>query len=92
MRRTDLVRLSEEPRRRHEVLALEVLRDLLVPEGDVALTVVVEGTELRVAGEVGVKVLHAVDALHEILDHLLVVLQHPRRSQVSSSAKLRWEG
>ena len=76
--------------RTHEVLVLEILGDLLVPERDISLVIVHDGTQFCVAGKVGHELVHALDALDEI-DNLvfLRLLVQGANSVVDSLAENR---
>lgn len=67
-------RLGKQPRGALPVLSSEVARNLLVPEGNVRLSVVDDRAENSVAHEILVEILHARDARREIDDTLFLVL------------------
>ncbi len=69
-----LVRFGKQPRGVHEVFATEELGNLLVPEGDVSLAIVNDGTKLGVLLQILHEGVHAFDALCEVEDLFFLVL------------------
>jgi hypothetical protein len=68
------VGLGEQPGGVHKVFALEIFCNLLVPEGDVGLVVVDDGSELVILAEVDHEICHALCAGDEVDDFLLAGL------------------
>lgn len=73
MQATVLVRLGKEPGCVHEIFAAEESGNLLVPERNVSLAVVNDGSQLGVFLEVVHEDVHALDALGEVENLFLFV-------------------
>lgn len=70
-----LVSFGEQPRGVHKVLALEVLGDFLVPQGNVSSTVIDDGSQFRVFGQVVHEIFHSVNAGDQVGDAVFVRLR-----------------
>lgn len=53
---------------------MEVLGDFFIPESDISLAIVDDRTKLGITGQIGHETVHAIDALDQVLDLVLIVL------------------